>query len=219
MKKLAVLSLVATMLLGSVNVVADAATPKELRDQLVSLGVPANSADNLVAYLQTVDLSTADKSEIEGFVKQAYAIIGDRTDLTKLSDAEKQQLVGLAQAAAKKVGLVVNYSKVEGGNSITITTTKGETLVSLDSKVLHHVLKNFDGDMAKVVESAINGAVQIVVTPSNGSTNNGSTSVTPTPGSGLNNTGAKLPTTVMAGAGLVVLAAGLMVTSGRKLQD
>ena len=44
-------------------------------------------------------------------------------------------------------------------------------------------------------------------------------SVTPTPGSGLNNTGAKLPTTVMAGAGLVVLAAGLMVTSGRKLQD
>ena len=89
MKKLAVLSLVATMLLGSVNVVADAATPKELRDQLVSLGVPANSADNLVAYLQTVDLSTADKSEIEGLVKQVYAIVGDRTDLTKLSNEEK----------------------------------------------------------------------------------------------------------------------------------
>lgn len=219
MKKLAVLSLVATMLLGSVNVVADAATPSELRDQLVSLGVPANSADNLVAYLQTVDLSAADKSEIEGFVKQAYAIVGDRTDLTKLSTEEKQQLVGLANKAAAKVGLVVNYSKFEGGNSITITTTKGETLVSLDSKVLHHVLKNFDGDMAKVVESAINGAVQVVVTPSNGSTNNGSTSVTPTPGSRLNNTGAQLPTVMMAGAGLVVLAAGLMVTSGRKLQD
>lgn len=214
MKKLIVLSLAAVMLLGSVNVVADAKTPAELRDQLVSLGVPVNSADNLVAYLQTVDLSAADKSEIEGLVKQAYAIVGDRTDLTKLSNEEKQQLVGLANKAAAKVGLVVNYSKFEGGNSITITTKKGETLVSLDSKVLHNVLKNFDGDMAKVVELAINGAVQVVVTPSNVST-----SVTPTPGSGLNNTGAQLPTVIIAGAGLVVLAAGLMVTSQRKLQD
>lgn len=214
MKKLAVLSLVSAMLLGSVNVVADAATPSELRDQLVSLGVPANSADNLVAYLQTVDLTKADQAEVESLVKQAYDLIGGRTDLTKLSDAEKQQLVGLANQAAAKVGLVINYSKTANSNSVTITTTKGETLVTLTSKDVANGLKNFEGNMIKVVESVISGAVEVI-----GTTSNGSTSVTPTPGSGLNNTGAQLPVTMMSGAGLVILAAGLMITSGRKLQN
>lgn len=214
MKKLAVLSLVATALFGSFNVVADAATPSELRDQLVSLGVPATGADNLVAYLQTVDLTVADQAEVESLVKQAYDLIGDRTDLTKLSDVEKQQLVGLANQAAAKIGLVINYSKTANGNSVTITTTKGETLVTLTSKDVANVLKNFEGNMITVVESVIDGAIEVI-----GIASNGSTSVTPAPGTGLNNTGAQLPTVMMAGAGLVVLAAGLMVTSQRKFQN
>ena len=213
MKKLAVLSLVATALFGSVNVVADAATPSELRDQLVSLGVPATGADNLVAYLQTVDLTVADQAEVESLVKQAYDLIGDRTDLTQLSDAEKQQLVGLANKAAAKVGLTVSYSKTATGNSVVITTTKGETLVTLTSKDVDKVLKNFNGNMELVINSVINSAVEVIGTPSTG------TSVKPSTGNGLNNTGAELPTVMMAGAGLVVLAAGLMVTSNRKLQD
>ena len=213
MKKLAVLSLVATALFGSVNVVADAATPSELRDQLVSLGMPATGADNLVAYLQTVDLTAADKAEVESLVKQAYDLIGDRTDLTQLSDAEKQQLVGLANKAAAKVGLTVSYSKTATGNSVVITTTKGETLVTLTSKDVDKVLKNFNGNMESVINSVINSAVEVIGTPSTG------TSVKPSTGNGLNNTGAELPTVMMAGAGLVVLAAGLMVTSNRKLQD
>lgn len=213
MKKLAVLSLVATALFGSVNVVADAATTTELRDQLVSLGVPATGADNLVAYLQTVDLTAADKAEVESLVKQAYDLIGDRTDLTQLSDAEKQQLVGLANKAAAKVGLTVSYSKTTTGNSIVITTTKGESLVTLTSKDVDKVLKNFNGNMESVINSVINSAVEVIGTPSTG------TSVKPSTGNGLNNTGAELPTVMMAGAGLVVLAAGLMVTSNRKLQD
>ncbi len=213
MKKLAVLSLVATALFGSVNVVADAATTTELRDQLVSLGVPATGADNLVAYLQTVDLTAADKAEVESLVKQAYDLIGDRTDLTQLSDAEKQQLVGLANKAAAKVGLTVSYSKTATGNSVVITTTKGETLVTLTSKDVDKVLKNFNGNMESVINSVINSAVEVIGTPSTG------TSVKPSTGNGLNNTGAELPTVMMAGAGLVVLAAGLMVTSNRKLQD
>lgn len=213
MKKLAVLSLVATALFGSVNVVADAATTTELRDQLVSLGVPATGADNLVAYLQTVDLTAADKAEVESLVKQAYDLIGDRTDLTQLSDAEKQQLVGLANKAAAKVGLTVSYSKTATGNSVVITTTKGETLVTLTSKDVDKVLKNFNGNMESVINSVINSAVEVIGTPSTG------TSVKPSTGNGLNNTGAELPTVMMAGAGLVVLAAGLMVTSNRKLQN
>lgn len=213
MKKLAVLSLVVTALFGSVNVVADAATTTELRDQLVSLGVPATGADNLVAYLQTVDLTAADKAEVESLVKQAYDLIGDRTDLTQLSDAEKQQLVGLANKAATKVGLTVSYSKTTTGNSIVITTTKGETLVTLTSKDVDKVLKNFNGNMESVINSVINSAVEVIGTPSTG------TSVKPSTGNGLNNTGAQLPTVMMAGAGLVVLAAGLMVTSQRKLQN
>ena len=212
MKKLAVLSLVATALFGSINIVADAATTTDLRDQLVSLGVPATGADNLVAYLQTVDLTVADQAEVESLVKQAYDLIGGRTDLTQLSDAEKQQLVGLANKAAAKVGLTVSYSKTTTGNSVVITTTKGETLVTLTSKDVDKVLKNFNGNMESVINSVINSAVEVIGTTTG-------TSVKPSTGNGLNNTGAELPTVMMAGAGLVVLAAGLMVTSNRKLQD
>ena len=44
-------------------------------------------------------------------------------------------------------------------------------------------------------------------------------SVTPMPDSSLNDTGFELPAVMMAGAGLVVLAAGLMVVSHRHMQD
>lgn len=214
MKKLSVLTLAAALLLGSANFTADAASTKELRDQLVSLGVPASSADNLVTYLGTIDLSEADAATIDGLVKEAYAVIGNRTDLTKLSSSEKQQLVSLANKAASKLGLVVNYTKVDGGNSVTVSTTKGETLVSLTSKDLQKVLKNFDGNMMTTVEKVMTDAIAIVNEKSDNST-----SVTPIPGNGLTQTGGEMPMVVMAGAGLVVLAAGLMVVSQRKIEE
>lgn len=214
MKKLSILTLAAALVLGSTNFTADAASTKDLRDQLVSLGVPATSADNLVTYLATIDLSEDDCAVIESAVKEAYALIGNRTDLTKLSSSEKQQLVSLANKSASKLGLVINYTKVDGGNSITVTTTKGETLVSLSSKDIRTVLKNFDGNMVSVVEQMMTSAVEIVMEKTDNST-----SVTPTPGSGLTQTGSNMPTVVMAGAGLVVLAAGLMIVSQRKMEE
>lgn len=214
MKKLALTAMVATALFGSMNVVAEAATTKELRDQLISLGISQTSADNLVTYLSTIDLSSQDQAQIETLVQQAYDLIGDRQDLTTLSANEKQQLVSLANQAASKLGLVVSYTKFEGGNSITIVTTKGETLVSLDSKSLHTVLKNFDGDMVSFVETVMQSAIEVIE-----STTNGSTSVPPAAGGGLTDTGATLPTMMMAGAGLVAVAAGLMVVSQRKMAE
>ena len=214
MKKLALTAMVATALFGSMNVVAEAATTKELRDQLISLGISQTSADNLVTYLSTIDLSSQDQAQIETLVQQAYDLIGDRQDLTTLSANEKQQLVSLANQAASKLGLVVSYTKFEGGNSITIVTTKGETLVSLDSKSLHTVLKNFDGDMVSFVETVMQSAIEVIE-----STTNGSTSVPPAAGGGLTDTGATLPTMMMAGASLVAVAAGLMVVSQRKMAE
>ena len=214
MKKLALTAMVATALFGSMNVVAEAATTKELRDQLISLGISQTSADNLVTYLSTIDLSSQDQAQIEKLVQQAYDLIGDRQDLTTLSANEKQQLVSLANQAASKLGLVVSYTKFEGGNSITIVTTKGETLVSLDSKSLHTVLKNFDGDMVSFVETVMQSAIEVIE-----STTNGSTSVPPAAGGGLTDTGATLPTMMMAGASLVAVAAGLMVVSQRKMAE
>ena len=214
MKKLALTAMVATALFGSMNVVAEAATTKELRDQLISLGISQTSADNLVTYLSTIDLSSQDQAQIETLVQQAYDLIGDRQDLTTLSANEKQQLVSLANQAASKLGLVVSYTKFEGGNSITIVTTKGETLVSLDSKSLHNVLKNFDGDMVSFVETVMQSAIEVIE-----STTNGSTSVPPAAGGGLTDTGATLPTMMMAGASLVAVAAGLMVVSQRKIAE
>ena len=71
MKKLGVSVLATVMLAGSFGVVANASTTdvSKLRDQLVSLGVPSNSANQLITYLQSIDLSVADEADLEGLVK------------------------------------------------------------------------------------------------------------------------------------------------------
>ena len=214
MKKLATVALAATLLFGSVNVIADASAA-ELRDKLVSLGVPSDSANQLVTYLQSIDLTDAQKAELEGLVKQAYALIDGRTDLTKLSDAEKTSLVDLAKQAASKVGLVLKYDIVNGVDTITLVSVNGQQILTLSAPDIAGVLQNFDGDMIKVVETIIETTVETVLgtnTPGNGSVN-------PMPDSNLNNTGFELPTVMMAGAGLMVLAAGLMIVSHRNMQD
>ena len=214
MRKLAAAALAATLLFGSVNVIADASAA-ELRDKLVSLGVPSDSANQLVTYLQSIDLTDAQKAELEGLVKQAYALIDGRTDLTKLSDAEKTSLVDLAKQAASKVGLVLKYDIVNGVDTITLVSVNGQQILTLSAPDIADVLQNFDGDMIKAVETIIETTVETVLgtnTPGNGSVN-------PMPDSNLNNTGFELPTVMMAGAGLMVLAAGLMIVSHRNMQD
>ena len=216
MQKLAISTLAAVMLAGSFSVVADASATDvaKLRDQLVELGVPTTGADQLVNYLQTVKLTAADKAEIEALVKEAKSIIGNQKDLTKLSSDAKQNLVNLAKKAGAKVGLTVNYDVVDGVKTIALVSSKGESILSLKSTDLEKALTNFNGDVIALVDSIVSTGAAVVTTPSS---NNG-TSTTPVPGAGLNNTGAELPTMVMAGTGLVVLAAGLMVVSKRELQ-
>lgn len=214
MKKLATVALAATLLFGSFNVIADASAA-ELRDKLVSLGVPSDSANQLVTYLQSIDLTDAQKAELEGLVKQAYALIDGRTDLTKLSSTEKTSLVDLAKQAASKVGLVLKYDIVNGVDTITLVSTNGQQILTLSALDIADVLQNFDGDMIKVVEAIIETTVETVL----GTNPTGNGSVTPIPDSNLNDTGFELPAVMMAGAGLVVLAAGLMVVSHRHMQD
>ena len=214
MKKLATVALAATLLFGSFNVIADASAA-ELRDKLVSLGVPSDSANQLVTYLQSIDLTDAQKVELEGLVKQAYALIDGRTDLTKLSSTEKNGLVNLAKQAASKVGLVLKYDIVNGVDTITLVSTNGQQILTLSAPDIADVLQNFDGDMIKVVEAIIETTVETVL----GTNTPGHGSATPMPDSNLNDTGFELPTVMMAGAGLVVLAAGLMVVSHRHMQD
>lgn len=214
MKKLAAVVIVATMLFGTVTTQVDASTT-ELRDQLVALGVPSDSANNLVTYLQTIDLSDKDKIAIEELVKQAYAIIDGRTDLTTLSDVEKQNLIDLAKKTASKVGLVLKYDVVNGMDTITLVTVNGQQILGLNGMDLFEVLHNFDTDMIQVMETMIEMTMETVL----GTNTPGSGSVTPMPDDSLNNTGAQLPPMLMAGAGLVVMAAGLMVVSKRSMQE
>lgn len=214
MKKLAAVVIVATMLFGTVTTSVDASTT-ELRDQLVALGVPSDSANNLVTYLQTIDLSDKDKATIEELVKQAYAIIDGRTDLTTLSDVEKQNLIDLAKKTASKVGLVLKYDVVNGMDTITLVTVNGQQILGLNGMDLFEVLHNFDTDMIQVIETMIEMTMETVL----GTNTPGSGSVTPMPDDSLNNTGAQLPPMLMAGAGLVVMAAGLMVVSKRSMQE
>ena len=217
MKKLTISALAAMMVAGSFGVIADAseADVTKLRDQLVSLGVPSNSANQLITYLQSVDLTEADEAELESLVKQAYALIDGRTDLTALSATEKSSLMDLAKKASSKVGLVLSYDIVNGVDTIKLVSANGQSILSLTANDMAEVLTNFDGNMISVIESIMETAVEVVI--GSNTAGNGS-SVTPMPDTNLESTGAELPTMVMSGAGLVVLAAGLMINSKREMQ-
>lgn len=216
MKKLTISALAAMMVAGSFGAVAEASTTDvaKLRDQLVSLGVPSNSANQLITYLQSVELSKTDEAELESLVKQAYAVIDGRTDLTALSATEKSNLMDLAKKASSKVGLVLSYDIVNGVDTIKLVSANGQSILSLTANDMADVLQNFDGKMISVIENIMETTVEVVI----GSNTAGNGSVKPMPDTNLESTGAELPTMVMSGAGLVVLAAGLMVNSKREMQ-
>ncbi|BEH91598.1 hypothetical protein T23_17000 [Turicibacter faecis] len=223
MKKLAVSTLAAVMVASSFGVVADASTTDvaKLRDQLVSLGVPANDANQLITYLQSIQLSTVDQATLKSLVDQAYSLIGDRTDLRTLSTDEKNTLMNLASQAASKVGLVLKYDVVNGIDTVTLVTAGGQQILSLTDQDIASVLQNFDGSMISFLQTVLNTTLEVVIGSNvveNGEETN-RPSVTPIPDAGLGNTGFEMPTTVMAGAGLVVLAAGLMMFSKREIQE
>lgn len=223
MKKLAVSTLAAVMVASSFGVVADASTTDvaKLRDQLVSLGVPANDANQLITYLQSIQLSTVDQATLKSLVDQAYSLIGDRTDLRTLSTDEKNTLMNLASQAASKVGLVLKYDVVNGIDTVTLVTAGGQQILSLTDQDIAFVLQNFDGSMISFLQTVLNTTLEVVIGSNvveNGEETN-RPSVTPIPDAGLGNTGFEMPTTVMAGAGLVVLAAGLMMFSKREIQE
>lgn len=223
MKKLAVSTLAAVMVASSFGVVADASTTDvaKLRDQLVSLGVPANDANQLITYLQSIQLSSVDQATLKSLVNQAYSLIGDRTDLRTLSTDEKNTLMNLASQAASKVGLVLKYDVVNGIDTVTLVTAGGQQILSLTDQDIASVLQNFDGSMISFLQTVLNTTLEVVIGSNvveNGEETN-RPSVTPIPDAGLGNTGFEMPTTVMAGAGLVVLAAGLMMFSKREIQE
>ena len=214
MKKLTISALAAMMVAGSFGAVAEASTTDvvKLRDQLVSLGVPSNSANQLITYLQSVDLTEADEAKLESLVKQAYDLIGDCTDLTTLSSSAKNSLMDLAKQASATVGLVLSYDIVGGVDTITLVSANGQQILSLTAPDIAEVLQNFDGNMISVIETIMETTVEVVI----GSNTPGS--VNPMPDTELEGTGAQLPTMVMAGSGLIALAAGLMVVSRKEMQ-
>lgn len=220
MKKLATVMVAASLLFGSVNFVADASV-ESMRDKLVSAGVPSESANQLITYLQSIKLSDKEKAELNSLLTQADAIIGDVTDLTSLPENAKQSLIDLATKASVKVGLHLKYDIVDGVKTITLTTANGQSVFSLGATDIAEVLTHFEGDMVTMIETIAKTTVETVIgTYTSGSGNNGNqSSVIPIPDSNLNNTGYELPTIVMAGAGLVALAGGLMIVSKRQMQD
>lgn len=223
MKKLAVSTLAAVMVAGSFGVVANASAVDvaQLRDQLVSFGIPAQGANQLITYLQSIQLSSADEAALKSLVDQAYSLIGDRTDLTTLSADEKTALMNLASQAASKVGLVLKYDIVNGVDTATLVTTGGQPILSLTALDIASSLQNFDGGTVSFLQTVLNTTLEVVIGSNVGANGEGTNrpSVTPMPDAGLGNTGFELPMTVMAGAGLVVLAAGLMMFSKREIQE
>ena len=211
MKKLLAGMMVAALMSGSFGVVAQASSVEELRNELVAIGVPSELANNVVNYLQTIELTEKDAAFVQTKVEAAYALVKDVTDLTTLPTATKNQLVSLANEAAGVLGLTIKYDIVNGVDTITLVTANGQSLGSLNTLDIVELVQNF-GSESGTGESILGDLADLIIDV----LQDGSGEFKPTPDDDLNDSGFAMST--MALAGLAVMGSGvtLAVKNRRK---
>ena len=79
-----------TLTMGT-TALADNNAVADLKQSLISAGVPSNYVGNIVDYLQKVNITQAQANQIKAKINEVKSLIGNQKDLTKL-DASVQKL-------------------------------------------------------------------------------------------------------------------------------
>ena len=194
------LAMVLTM---TVSVFANPAN--DLKNELLSLGIPSSYVGNIIEYLQKTTISEADYNKAMGYVNEAKAIIGNTKDLGKLSQKDKNTLQSSASKAGNALGLKVNFGKnAQGQTTVVVTDINGATILKMSTADVLELVTNFD---ISVVVEILESVVEFSNNPDKGE-------FTPVGGE-LTGTATTYPALMLLGA-LMVVGAGFVALKAKK---
>lgn len=133
MKKKLFTLLVAGSLVVGTSVSAFAAPKDDVISALKGANVPAEYVTKAENYLKTHTITDAQAKGVIDQVNAASDIAKKEnvTDLTKLSPAGKTAVLNAVNAAAKEIGLTVNFAKNAAGQYVaTFQDNKGQTVLA-----------------------------------------------------------------------------------------
>lgn len=115
-KKLAGLVLTASLVFGT-SVTAFAAPNDDVIQALKDAKVPQTYLIQAENYLKTTTVTAAQATSVKSEITKAADVVkaAGTTDLTKLSDAQKAQVLAAVSEAGKDLGLTVNVTKASNG--------------------------------------------------------------------------------------------------------
>ena len=207
---------VLTAFMGT-TALADNTAVTELKQAMISMGVPSNYIGNVVEYLQRVNITNAQKNQAMGYIQQAKSLIGDTKDISKLPANVKSSIQSLAVQAGNVLGMNVNFGKnSNGATTVVITTSNGGTLVQLTTTDVVGSVTNFD------INSIINfmeEAVEFSNDPNKYDTDgdgNPDSGYIPEGGGQLNGTATPYGNIMMAGTTMMTMAGGIHVLSKKR---
>lgn len=197
---------VVMMFSGSILAFAAPATPaQQLQAKLTALGVPNTYIGNVVEHLQKIQITEAQSNNLLALVDEAAAVLGDSTNLRKLSDADKNVIMDLAKEAGSSIGLNTTFGKdAKGKTTFTLTDTNGKAILSLSTLDVEDIITNVN---TNTIKDALIEVVEFSNNPEKGKFD-------PISGS-LNNTGTNNGTIVLSGVGLMTLG-GLVFLKSKK---
>ena len=200
-------SMILSMVLVLTLVTSAFANPvNDIRNELLSIGVPKNYVANIVEYLQKTTITDAQYEKAMSYVNKAKAIIGNESDLRQLSTSQKNELQSLAVSAGKVLGLNVQFSKnSKGVTVVSVTDSKGGTLLQLSTTQVMDLVTNFE---MEVIVDVLESIVEFSNNPEKGE-------YSPTGGE-LNQTATGYGNMMLLGAALVALAGGVFTYSKRQ---
>ena len=206
MKKLFKTMIMSMLVALTLVTCAFADSASDIRNQLISIGVPSNYVANVVEYLQKTTITDNQYKEVMGNIEKAKSIIGNVKDLRTLSDKDKNKLQQLAINSGKVLGLNVEFSKNSQGITVLVVTdSKGGILVELSTNEVIGLVTNFNSE--KVIKTFEN-MVEFSNNPEKGT-------YSPVEGE-LNKTATPYGNIMVLGAVLMACAGGVFVFSRRK---
>ena len=127
-----VISLVAIMLAIGTTTLSYASPVNDLKQALITAGVPDNYIGNAVEYLQKINLTQAKVNAVKAKINKASSLTGGVKDLSTLDKSVKSQIKNLVIEAAKILGLTANFGKdVNGKTTVSFLTPSGSILGQL----------------------------------------------------------------------------------------
>ena len=207
------LTLVATAVPAS-----HADTVSELKQALISAGVPSSYVGNVVDYLQKVNITQAQANQIKGKINEAKSLIGDVKNLGKLDSSVKTKIQSLAIQAGNIVGLNVNFGKsASGATVVVVTTPSGGTLLQLSTVEAGGLVTDFNIDtIINAVEEAIEFSNDPNKNDLDGDGKPDNPNFKPEGGGDLNNTATPYGNLMLAGTTMMGMAGGVHVISKKR---